>query len=108
MNNVTTPFATQPAVKLASANMGLLLRFAASPEVMSQATQVTTQMLQQGGSLALKTLQTGAYLQLVQGLMQNYTEFLAESGRAAATWMQRVPEALEAAPSRAQRAGRAG
>lgn len=108
MSTATTPFATQPAVKLASANMGLLLRFASSPEVMTQATQATTQMWQQGGSLALKTLQTGAWMQLVQGLMHNYAEFVAESGRAAAGWMQHVPEALEAAPSRAQRAGKAG
>lgn len=120
MPNVTVPFAaTQPALKLASANMGLLLRFTTSPEVMSEARAATGQLLQQGSALTLKMMHSGAFLQLMQGLMHNYTEFLGESGRAAAAWMQdgqaamaraaqpAAAAAFEAATPRAGRAGQA-
>lgn len=111
--------ASQPALKLATANMGLLLRFTTSPEVMSQATVAAGQMLQQGGALTLKMMQTGAYAQLVQGMLRNYTEFLGDSGHAVATWMldgqaalargaqQAAGAAIEAASSRGGRTGKA-
>lgn len=98
MSTDTLNFATQPAVKLATANMGLMFRFTTSPEVLSQATAATRQLMQQSGALTMNMMQSGAFAQLMQGLLKNYVEFLADTGRTA----------VEVASSRATRTGKSG
>ena len=85
---------TQPAVKLVTANLEMMMRFTSSPEVLSHAMLATSQMVQQAGAHTLQLMQTDAFARLVQGMMRNYTEFLGESGRDAVTWMQEGQTAL--------------
>jgi hypothetical protein len=68
----------QPFVKLAQANMELLTRFWTSPEVESQATANASALYQQASASAMKLMQSGASAHLMQGMLQNYTEFLGE------------------------------
>jgi len=58
---------TQPFIKLAQANMDLLTHFSSSREVTGQASES-----------ALKLMQSGAFANLMQGMLKNYTEFLTE------------------------------
>jgi hypothetical protein len=69
---------TQPFVKLAQANMDLLTRFSTSPEVTSQATANASQLFQQASDSAMKLIQSGAFADMMQGMLKNYTEFLTE------------------------------
>lgn len=69
---------TQPFVKLAQANMELLTRFSTSPEVTEQASANASQLFQQASESAMKLMQSGAFAQLMQGMLKNYTEFLTE------------------------------
>ena len=68
----------QPFVKLAQANMELFTRFWTSPEVQSQAAANASALFQQASASAIKLMQSGASAQLMQGMLQNYTEFLGE------------------------------
>ena len=68
----------QPFVKLALANMELLTRFWTSPEVESQATENASALFQQASASAMKLMQSDASALLMQGMLQNYTEFLGE------------------------------
>jgi hypothetical protein len=68
----------QPFVKLAQANMDLITRFSTSPEVMSQTTANASQLYQQATESAMKLMHSGAFAQLTQGMIRNYTEFLTE------------------------------
>jgi len=69
---------TQPFVKLVQANMDLLTRFSTSPEVTAQASANAGQLFQQASESAMKLMQSGAFAHLMQGMLKNYTEFLAE------------------------------
>ena len=76
----------QPFVKLAQANMELLTEFSLWPEAASVSPQA---FVQQAQHAAMSLLQPGAFAQLAQGMMKNYTEFLAEWGQTAmATFAQ--------------------
>mgnify|MGYP003477032934 FL=1 len=68
----------QPFFKLAQANMDLFTRFSTSPEVTAQATANASQLFQQATESAMKLMQSGAFVHMMQGLLKNYTEFLAE------------------------------
>lgn len=68
----------QPFVKLAQANMELLTRFSTSPEVAAQAGANASQMFQQASESTMRLMQSGAFAQLMQGMLKNYTEFLSE------------------------------
>lgn len=70
-----------PFIKLAQANMDLLTRFSTSPEVASQAAANASQLFQQASESAMKLMNTGAFAQLTQGLVKNYTEFLTDLGQ---------------------------
>lgn len=93
--------AIQPFVKLAQGNMELLSRFAGSPEALSQASTNMQGMLQQNQESAAKLLQSGAFSQLMQGMLKNYTEFLTELGQ---TSMAVATQAQEAMTRQAQQA----
>jgi hypothetical protein len=69
---------TQPFVKLVQANMDLLTRFSTSPEGASQASANASHLFQQASESAMKIMQSGAFTHLMQGMLKNYTEFLAE------------------------------
>lgn len=69
---------TQPFLKLAQANMDLLTRFSTSPEVASQASANASQLFQQASESTMKLMQSGAFAHLMQGMLKNYTDFLAE------------------------------
>jgi len=80
---------TQPFVKLAQANMDLLTRFMTSPEVSTQAGANASQLFQQASESAMKVMQSGAFAHLLQGMLKNYTEFLAELSQSSlAMWSQ--------------------
>lgn len=110
---------TQPFVKLAQANMDLLTRFSTSPEVRAQAGANASQMFQQATESSMKLVQSGAFAQLMQGMLKNYTEFLSElsqsgmamlsQGQAALTQQvqQATSEVIDATASRGRRARQA-
>ena len=68
----------QPFVRLVQANMDLLTRFSTSPQVKSQATANASQLFQEASESAMKLMQSGAFADLIQGMLKNYTEFLTE------------------------------
>lgn len=92
---------TLPFVKLTQANMDLLTRFSNSPEVTAQASANARQLFQQASESAMKLVQSGAFANMMQGMLNNDTEFLVEfshSGMAIASQGQaamtrQVPEA---------------
>ena len=79
----------QPFMKLAQANMELLTRFWTSPEVQAQAAANASALFQQASTSAMKLMQSGASVQLMQGMLQNYTEFLGEMYQG---WMAMMSE----------------
>jgi hypothetical protein len=85
---------TQPFVKLAQSNMELLTQFTTSPEVTSQATANANQLFQQANESALKLMHSGAFAQVVQGMLKNYTEFLTELNQSAMAMMSQGQAAL--------------
>jgi hypothetical protein len=91
----------QPFINLAQANTELFTRFWTSPEVQSQATAQTSALLQQASASAMKLMQSGASAHLMQGLLQNYTEFLAEMSQG---WMTQMSQGHAALMSQAQEA----
>jgi uncharacterized membrane-anchored protein YhcB (DUF1043 family) len=110
---------TQPFVKLAQANMDLLTRFSTSPELTAQARADATQLFQQASDSAMKLMHSGAFAQLMQGMMKNYTEFVAELGQSSMAMMaqgqalmtrqvqEATHEAIEATEVRGRRARQA-
>jgi hypothetical protein len=84
----------QPFVKLAQANMELLTRFWTSPEVQSQTTANASALFQQASASAMKLMQSGVSAHLMQGMLQNYTEFLAEMYQGWATLISQGQNAL--------------
>jgi hypothetical protein len=109
----------QPFLKLVQANMDLLTQFSTSPEVTSHATANASQLFQQGTTSAMKLMHSGAYAQLMQGMLKNYTEFLTEVGQSTmemmsqgqAAFLRQTQEAtdgvIEATETRGRRARQA-
>ena len=105
----------QPFLKLAQSNMELLTNFSLWPESVSQAAATPQAFMQQAQHAAMSLLQPSAFAQLAQGLLKNYTEFLAEWGQTAmatfaqgqsamisrAQWL--TAEGVDAAESRGRR-----
>jgi len=67
--------------------MDVLTQFSTSSEVTSQATEGAGHWFQQATESATKLMQSGAFVHLMQGLLKNYTEFLAELGQSTMTMM---------------------
>jgi hypothetical protein len=91
----------RPFAKLAQSNMNLLTQFSASPEVSSLATANATQWLQQASDSAMNLMQSGAFAHVMQGMLQNYTEFLTELSQG---WMGAMRQGHETLVSQAQEA----
>lgn len=89
----------RPFAKLAQSNMNLLTQFSVSPEVSSLATANATQWYQQASETAMKLMQSGAFAHVLQGMLQNYTEFLTEVSQG---WMVAMRQGHEAMASQAQ------
>lgn len=114
MQDHLTQAQTQPFVRLAQANMDLIARFSSSPEVTAQASANASQLFQQASESTMKVMQSGAFARLMQGLLNNYAEFLADLGRSGmamltqgqAAMSRQVQEATEAVVEAAPVSGR--
>jgi hypothetical protein len=107
---------TQPFVKLAQANMDLFTRFSTSPEITAQASANASQLFLQASESAMKLMQSGAFANMMQGMLKNYTEFLTEVSQSSmallsqgqATMTRQVQEAtnevIDATDARGRRA----
>ena len=84
----------QPFFKLAQANMDLLTRFSTSPEVTAQATANASQLFQQAAESAMKLMQSNAFAHVMQGMLKNYTEFMAELSQGGMAIMSQGQAAL--------------
>lgn len=90
---------TQPFIKLAQSNMELFTRFSSSPEMTAQATT----LFQQATESAMNLMQSGAFAQMMHGVMKNYSEFFMALNQSAmslmsqgqAEMMRQVQEASE-------------
>lgn len=69
---------SQPFIKLVQANMDLFNKFSSSPEVTTQATASANNLFQQATESATKLMQSGAFVQMVQGMLKNYSDFWME------------------------------
>ena len=86
--------ALQPFMKLMQANMDLLTRYAFSPEAATEAMRNFQAILSPGEDAFSKMAPPQALVGLVQGLTQNYTQFLAEISQTAYGAMFQGPLAL--------------
>src|SRR5207302_5457927 len=82
-SNIVQIEALQPFMKLAQANMELWNQFAFAPEVTSEAVRGMQAFLEQAQLSAASLTQSQAWPALMQGLVKNYTDFLAEIGESA-------------------------
>ena len=81
--------AMQPFIKLAQCNMELVTKFSLWPGAVSQSAVSPQNFVQQAQHAAMNLVQPSAFVQLAQGMMKNYAEFLAECGQTAmATFAQ--------------------
>jgi hypothetical protein len=79
--------ALQPFVNLAQANMAALTKFSTSPEISTFAFAQAQRFLEQGPAAAAQSLQTGAFSELAQGLVQNWQRFAGEVMQAQLDWI---------------------
>jgi hypothetical protein len=86
--------ALQPFIKLAQANMELLAKFSLSPEVVSQSAAIARNFVQQTQEAAASLSQSNAFAQLTQGMLKNYTEFVADWNQSATAALAQGQAAL--------------
>jgi len=86
----------QPFIKLAQGNLELLTRFSTSPEVVSRSAAIAQSLFQQSQQAAASVMQSSAFTQLAQGMLKNYTEFVAEWSNSAMTALAQAPAAMVA------------
>ena len=86
--------ALQPFIRLAQANMELFSRHAWSPEVANEAMQGMQALVEQSQQSFARLAQSQAFVELAQGLMRNYTEFLGEVTQSAYALMSQGPAAF--------------
>lgn len=96
MQDQAAQFPIQPFIKLAQANMELFARFSTSPEVLSQSTAITKSLIEQSQQAATSLVQSTAFMQLAQGVLENYTEFVTEWSRSSMTALVQAPAAMVA------------
>jgi uncharacterized membrane-anchored protein YhcB (DUF1043 family) len=85
---------TQPFFKLVQANMDLLSKFSTTPEVTAQATAGATNLFQQASESATSLMRSGAFAHVMQGLLKNYTDFLAELSQSSMALLTQGQQAL--------------
>lgn len=81
---------TQPFIKLAQGNMELFTRFSSSPEMTAQANS----LFQQANTSAANLMHSGAFAQMMQGMMKNYSEFFTELNQSAMAMMSQGQAAM--------------
>jgi hypothetical protein len=86
--------AMQPYMKLVQSNMDLITQFTTRPEVTAQATASAQNLFQQGQESATKLMQSNAFAHLVQGMLKNYTDFIAEVGQSGMALMTQGQAAM--------------
>lgn len=86
--------AMQPYVKLVQSNMELLAKFSTSPEVAGQTAATAQSLLQRGQEATANLMQSNAFAQLAQGMLQNYVEFLTEVGQSSAALLTQGQAAM--------------
>ena len=111
MQNMFMQPAMQPFVNLVQNNMTLLAKYSMSPEAVSQA-MVAAQKMAKGEQpvSGFDMAQSKAFADLMQGMIQNYTQFMTELGQSGmamlaqgqAAMMKNVQEASESATSTAE------
>ncbi len=82
--------AMQPYIKLVQGNLELLAKVSTSPEALAQAAAVAQSFLQPGQESAARLMQSNVVMQLVQGMLKNYTEFVAEAGQSGMALLAQV------------------
>ena len=101
MQDQDVQLSIQPFIKLAQANMELLARFSTSPEVTSQSAEIAKTLIQQSQQAATRLMQSTAFMQLTQGMLENYTEFVTEWSQSSLTALARAPSAMMASAQEA-------
>ena len=86
--------AFQPYVKLVQSNMELLNKYSISPEALSKAMSNAQSLLTPGQGSTVDPAQSQAFAELAQGMIKNYTEFLAELSQSGMTMMAAGQAAL--------------
>ena len=94
MQDQAAQFPIQPFIKLAQANMELLARFSTSPEVLAQSAAITKNLIQQSQQAATSLMQSTAFMQFTQGVLENYTEFVTEWSQSSMTALAQAPAAM--------------
>lgn len=70
--------------------MELFTRFSSSPEMAAEATT----LFQQATESATNLMQSGAFAQMMQGVMKNYSEFFVELNQSAMSLMSQGQAAM--------------
>ena len=84
----------QPFVKLAQSNMDLLTRFSTSPEMTSEANANVNQLFKLVSESSMNLMQSGAFANMIQGMLKNYTEFLTELSQSSVEMMSQGQAAM--------------
>ncbi|HSW05937.1 hypothetical protein [Aquabacterium sp.] len=84
----------QPFFKLVQANMELFSQFSSSPAVTKEVSTSASNLFQQATDSATQLMQSGAFANLMQGLLKNYTEFLTELSQGSMALLSQGQSAL--------------
>jgi len=103
MSDTTLSSPFLPFFRLAQNNATLLTRVSWSPEVLSQMANSAGSALQRGQDAAVGSAQSNAVTEVMQGLFDNYTQFVADMMRssvgllmqAQATFFDRARDAVD-------------
>jgi hypothetical protein len=93
-DTITMQTPMQPFIKLVQSNMALLTQFSLSPEAVSHAMANAQSLFQRESAAANNLAQSNAFGQLMQGMLNNYTEFIAELGQSAMALLAQGQEAI--------------
>lgn len=117
MQNMFMQPAMQPFINLVQSNMALLARYSMSPEAMTQAMANAQKMAKgEQPTTGVDLVQSTAFAELMQGMIQNYTVFMTELGQSGmamlaqgqAAMMKNVQDAGEGSTGTAEARARRG
>jgi hypothetical protein len=94
MQDMNMQPAMQPFIKLVQSNLALITQFAGSPEAVGQAMSNAQSLFQQAQGSASSLAQSQAFAQLMQGMLKNYTEFMAELGQSSMAMLSQGQAAM--------------
>jgi hypothetical protein len=86
--------AFQPYVKLVQSNMELLNKYSISPEALSKAMSNAQSLLTPGQGTTVDPAQSQAFAELAQGMIKNYTDFMAEVAKSGVEMLAQGQAAL--------------